>query len=120
MAGLGALAIQRINRRTLATFSGSGMAIFMAIAGLYCHLYWDTEPGLRPYTWIPLICFLGHVCVSMLGYLQLPWIMCGELFPLRVRGVMGGMVTSLAHLLIFASVKTYTNLREAIGKKSYQ
>jgi len=56
-----------------------------------------------------------HVCVSMLGMLQLPWIMTSELFPLRVRSVAVGVVSALAHLLIFASVKTFPGLLQTVG-----
>jgi hypothetical protein len=41
--------------------------------------------------------------------------MNGELFPLAIRGVMGGTVASLAHLFIFVSVKTYPDLMHALG-----
>lgn len=115
MSVLGALAIQRLNRTTLACLSGVGMFVAMLAAGFYEHLFSSIPPSSRPLPWVPLACFLVHVCVSMLGYLQLPWIMTGEMFPLRVRGAMGGFVSSLAHLLIFTSVKTYPDLRNAIG-----
>ncbi|KAJ1528408.1 hypothetical protein ONE63_006822 [Megalurothrips usitatus] len=115
MSVLGALAIQRLNRTTLACLSGVGMFLAMLVAGFYEHLFSSVAPASRPLPWVPLACFLVHVCVSMLGYLQLPWIMTGELFPLRARGAMGGFVSSLAHLLIFTSVKTYPDLRNAIG-----
>jgi SP family facilitated glucose transporter-like MFS transporter 8 len=42
--------------------------------------------------------------------LQLPWLMIAELFPLSVRGVMSGVVSSLAYLFIFTTVKIYPNL----------
>lgn len=116
MSLLGALAIQKLNRTTLACMSGVGMFLAMLAAGFYEHLFSALPPSSRPLPWVPLACFLVHVCVSMLGYLQLPWIMTGELFPLRARGAMGGIVSSLAHLLIFTSVKTYPDLRNAIGK----
>lgn len=115
MSILGALAIQRLNRTTLACMSGVGMFVAMLAAGFYEHLFSSVPPSSRPLPWVPLACFLVHVCVSMLGYLQLPWIMTGELFPLRARGAMGGLVSSLGHLLIFTSVKTYPDLRNAIG-----
>lgn len=116
MSGLGALMIQRLPRTTLAALSGGGMFLAMLAAGFYEHLFSSLPPSSRPLPWVPLACFLVHVCVSMLGYLQLPWIMTGELFPLRARGAMGGVVSSLGHLLIFTSVKTYPDLRNAIGR----
>jgi len=115
MSVVGAILMNSFGRKTLAVVSGLGMAIFMAAGGSYEYFYSHLPSTDRPLPWVPLICVLGHVCVSMLGFLQLPWMMNGELFPLAIRGVMGGIVASLAHLLIFVSVKTYPDLMHALG-----
>jgi len=115
MSVVGAILMNSYGRKTLAVVSGLGMAISMAVGGSYEYFYSHLPPTDRPLAWIPLICVLGHVCVSMIGFLQLPWMMNGELFPLAIRGVMGGIVASLAHLFIFVSVKTYPNLMHALG-----
>ncbi|KAJ9584396.1 hypothetical protein L9F63_021265, partial [Diploptera punctata] len=115
MSVVGAILMKSFGRKTLAIISGVGMAISMAIGGGYEYLYSQLPPTDRPLAWIPLISVLGHVCVSMIGFLQLPWVMNGELFPLSIRGVMGGLVASLAHLFIFTSVKTYPNMMHSLG-----
>ncbi|XP_069703052.1 facilitated trehalose transporter Tret1-like [Periplaneta americana] len=115
MSVVGAVLMRSFGRRTLAVVSGLGMAVSMAAGGGYEHLYSHLEATDRPLAWVPLICVLAHVCVSMVGFLQLPWVMSGELFPLAIRGVMGGLVASLAHLFIFTSVKTYPDLMHSLG-----
>lgn len=115
MSVVGAILMNSFGRKTLAVVSGIGMAISMVVGGGYEYFYSHLQPTDRPLAWVPLICVLGHVCVSMMGFLQLPWMMNGELFPLAIRGVMGGIVASLAHLFIFASVKTYPDLMHALG-----
>jgi SP family facilitated glucose transporter-like MFS transporter 8 len=115
MSVVGAILMNSFGRKTLAVVSGIGMAISMAAGGSYEYFYSNLPSTNRPLAWVPLICVLGHVCVSMMGFLQLPWMMNGELFPLAIRGVMGGIVASLAHLFIFASVKTYPDLMHALG-----
>ena len=64
---------------------------------------------------IPLTCVASHVGFSMIGYLTLPWVMTSELYPLRLRGVFGGLTTSIAQLLTFAAVKTYPDMSSVFG-----
>ncbi|KAJ8885728.1 hypothetical protein PR048_011926 [Dryococelus australis] len=115
MSVVGTILIKNFGRKTLAVASGLGMTVAMIPGGLYEYFYSHIPTAERPLLWVPLVCVLVHVCVSMVGFLQLPWIMNGELFPLNIRGVMGGLVAALANVLIFASVKTYPNLTHGIG-----
>ncbi|KAG8227746.1 hypothetical protein J437_LFUL007536 [Ladona fulva] len=109
----GAALMQRFGRRQLAMTSGLGMALSMAVAGGYEFVFTSVEQ--RPAPWVPLACVLTHVCISMIGFLQLPWVMTSELFPQNARGIAGGSVSALAHLLIFTSVKTYPDLEAWAG-----
>ncbi|BES92757.1 Sugar (and other) transporter [Nesidiocoris tenuis] len=107
---IGAACIQRFGRRTLAMFASIGMGLSMAGASGYTYAYGDVAQDDRPYNYFPFVCLVFHVIMSMMGMLQLPWLMMGELFPLKVRGLMSGIVSSLAYLFIFAIVKIYPNL----------
>ncbi|XP_046661074.1 facilitated trehalose transporter Tret1-like isoform X1 [Homalodisca vitripennis] len=107
MSIFGTLCIKRFNRRTMACVSGLGMALSMGVAGSYEYLYASLDVLERPLPWLPQLCIVANVCTSMLGMLQLPWIMIGELFPTAVRGIMGGVVSSLAYFFIFVVVKVY-------------
>lgn len=51
----------------------------------------------------------------MIGYLTLPWVMTSELYPLRFRGSLGGLTTSIAQILTFVTIKTYPDVKELIG-----
>lgn len=104
---VGAVCIQFFNRKIMATWSGVIMAATMAVAAFYEHMYATMQFEYRPMAWIPLVGILLNVSASMLGMLQLPWLMVGELFPLAIRGIMGGIVTSFAYLFIFVTVKFY-------------
>uniref|UniRef100_A0A1B6DX73 Major facilitator superfamily (MFS) profile domain-containing protein n=1 Tax=Clastoptera arizonana TaxID=38151 RepID=A0A1B6DX73_9HEMI len=114
MSILGSICIQHFNRKTLAMASGFGMALSMGVVGTYEYWYENWPVEERPYSWTPLIGILFNVCASMLGMLQLPWLMIGELFPLSVRGFMGGIVSSLAYIFIFGVVKVYPNVQSAL------
>ncbi|XP_050423495.1 facilitated trehalose transporter Tret1-like [Adelges cooleyi] len=114
MSVTGSICIQHLNRRTMAMTSATLMAISMAICGTYEFLYSSLQVDDRPFSWIPLVCILSNVSASMLGMVPLPWMMIGELFPLKVRGFMGGLVPSLAYFFIFITVKISPALMTAL------
>lgn len=66
-------------------------------------------------SWVPLLCVGTHVGASMIGFLTLPWVMTSELYPLRFRGSLGGLTTSIVQILTFATIKTYPDLNTVIG-----
>lgn len=66
-------------------------------------------------SWVPLLCIGTHVGASMIGFLTLPWVMTSELYPLRFRGSLGGLTTSIVQILTFATIKTYPDLNAIVG-----
>lgn len=114
MSITGSVCIQHLNRRTMATVSAALMAVSMAACGTYESLYGGLPVDDRPYSWVPLVCILSNVSASMLGMVPLPWMMIGELFPLKVRGIMGGLVPSLGYFFIFVTVKASPGLMTAL------
>lgn len=54
----------------------------------------------------------------MLGYLTLPWVMTSELYPLRFRGPLGGITTSMVQMLTFTMIKMYPDARALVGIES--
>lgn len=104
---LGAGLAKSVGRKQLACVSGLGMAL--SAAGVALSIRY-TLPS-----WVPLTCMGGHVGFSMIGYLTLPWVMTSELYLLRFRGPLGGLTTGLAQMMTFAAIKTYPDLRIAIG-----
>lgn len=65
--------------------------------------------------WVPLLCVGTHVGASMIGFLTLPWVMTSELYPLRFRGSLGGLTTSIVQILTFTMIKTYPDLNGLVG-----
>lgn len=55
------------------------------------------------------------MAASMIGFLTLPWVMTSELYPLRFRGGLGGLTTSIVQILTFATIKTYPDLKAIVG-----
>lgn len=114
------IALRKCGRRPLSFISFIGCGVTMVALGLYLRekYGWDTSsPPLEPVnTWIPVTClFLFQACCA-LGFLVVPWVMIGELYPMRVRGIIGGFTTCSAHLFVFIVVKTYPFLSHLIEK----
>lgn len=114
MSITGSICIQHLDRRTMAVTSAVLMAASMAACGTYQLMYSALDVEDRPFSWVPLVCILFNVSVSMLGMVPLPWLMIGELFPLKVRGIMGGLVPSLGYFFIFVTVKVSPSLMTAL------
>ncbi|XP_063985452.1 facilitated trehalose transporter Tret1-like [Diachasmimorpha longicaudata] len=109
---LGAICAGHFDRTTLACTSAIGMAVSALTVAMSTGRTIHTE--LIP-KWISIICVGSHVGFSMIGYLTLPWVMTSELYPLRFRGVMGGLTTGIAQIMTFTAVKTYPEINNLIG-----
>ncbi|KAG5677827.1 hypothetical protein PVAND_007551 [Polypedilum vanderplanki] len=115
---VGCVALRRCGRRPLSFISGVGCAITMLGLGIYLYYkqLWEKE-GIAPmYTWVPVACIFIFIITCTLGFLVVPWIMIGELYPMKVRGIVGGMTTCAAHTFVFMVVKTYPLLTHAVER----
>lgn len=80
---------RKVGRRKLLFISGIGMSVCTILAGLYMH-YKEViiEPKVplseRENDFWLLLCILGYVCFSSLGFLVIPWTLIGELLPIEV------------------------------------
>lgn len=66
---------------------------------------------------VPAVCILIYVSLSVVGLLTLPWTMSAEMFPLDIRGQSQGLVVSLAHIVMFFSLKIYPFLKDILGSE---
>lgn len=107
MAIVGALLMSKIGRRPLGMFSGTCMSLALIVL---CGYEFMENSMSSTYQFLPLISILFHVGFSMTGFLQLPWILTSELFPLKYRGLLSGIVSAFAYFFIFISVKIYSDL----------
>ncbi|KAL2742823.1 facilitated trehalose transporter Tret1 isoform X2 [Vespula maculifrons] len=104
---VGAILAINVGRKALAFTSGFGMALSaMSIALAF---------RFQLPSWVSLICMGCHVALSMIGFLTLPWVMTSELYPLRFRGLLGGITTSIAQILTFVAIKLYPEVSVNAG-----
>ncbi|XP_060533825.1 uncharacterized protein LOC132706488 [Cylas formicarius] len=98
---------KNFGRRALMFSSASGMIVTSLSAAI--SLYFPTRGNLTLYL------TLGYVCFSSFGYLVIPWTLIGELLPLKVRAKVGGAMVSIAYVLMFAVVKIFPFLLDAVA-----
>lgn len=88
--------------------------------GLGSYMYYadlcKASGELPQQTWIPVACIFLFTVACTLGFLVVPWVMIGEIYPVQVRGIFGGMTTCCAHMFVFIVVKTYPFLHHHINK----
>ena len=114
MAIVSSLISKRIGRRPLFLISGLGMCLTSLVAGIYMYFTVIPPDELAKLSIqkdksdnIALYCVLGYVCFSSMGYFVIPWTLIGELLPVKVRGVLGGLMISIAYVLMFFTVKVF-------------
>ncbi|XP_022112745.2 facilitated trehalose transporter Tret1 [Pieris rapae] len=111
---------KKFGRRPLCMVSGVFTAISMV--GLAMFLYF-TDGKQTNMTWIPLTCLMTYICAISVGLVPLPWMMCGELFPSKTRGLGSGISSATTFVSFFIVVKTapgmMTNLGEVVTFLSY-
>ncbi|KAL2740650.1 facilitated trehalose transporter Tret1-like isoform X2 [Vespula squamosa] len=110
------IACRRCGRRSLTMVSSVGCGLSMIGLGGYMWLkeYWVINHLPFVATWIPVFCIFSYTVTCTLGFLVIPWIMIGEVYPVQVRGIIGGLTTMTAHSFIFIVVKTYPFLASAL------
>ena len=99
----------RFGRRPLSILSGVGMTISLIPLIVYLHL------GVTDIVWIPAVALMFYILTSTIGFFTMPWTVLGEIFPLRFRGLAGGITSFFAHFFSFLMVKIYPDMKYALG-----
>ncbi|KAL1123460.1 hypothetical protein AAG570_002540 [Ranatra chinensis] len=111
---VGCVLMRRCGRRPLTFISSIGCGLSMVGLGTYmCYaLGWEIPQA----TWFPVFCIMFFTATSTIGYLVVPWVMIGEVYPTQVRGIIGGMTTCVGHFCVFIVVKTFPMMQKTITK----
>ncbi|XP_077284436.1 facilitated trehalose transporter Tret1-like isoform X2 [Arctopsyche grandis] len=115
---LACIALRKCGRRPLTFISGIGCGTTMLGLGtyLYYRQYWLDNNLPMQQTWIPVACIFLYTIACTMGFLVVPWVMIGEVYPTQVRGIIGGFTTCSAHMFVFIVVKTYPFLSHSIQR----
>lgn len=112
---------RKYGRRIICILSGIGMTISMFLSGIYMRFIMsydqdgNVEKTIVDYKWL-LLCFvLSYICFSTFGVITIPWTLIGELIPVSIRGVGGGLMVSSAYIMMFVVIKSYPYILKNIG-----
>lgn len=106
------LIFQSAPKRWLTIVSGLGMGVSLSAAIGYMYtadsLLSSDGDGANGIAGVLLLwAFLLYVFFAMFAVLPLPWSMCGEMFPMAVKGTMNGVLHSCGYELMFGAIKVY-------------
>ncbi|RZC32700.1 facilitated trehalose transporter Tret1-2 -like, partial [Asbolus verrucosus] len=107
-------------RRPLSLLSGSGMTVCMiALAGYILAISQgkvaqETQDSLL---FLPVVLLLFYFFTSTIGFLPMPFAMCAEVFPAKIRGTASGLASGFGYFFNFITVKIYPTMIEGIGRQ---
>ncbi|XP_029671286.1 facilitated trehalose transporter Tret1-like isoform X1 [Formica exsecta] len=109
---------RRCGRRPLTMISSVGCGLSMlGLGGYMWFKNYSVENDLTLVaTWIPVFCIFSYTVTCTMGFLVIPWVMIGEVYPVQVRGIIGGLTTMCAHSFVFMVVKTYPFLANSLTR----
>lgn len=99
--------VDRAGRKPLLIVSGVVMSVSMAFMGLAFHL---TARGNTDYGYIPIASLMVFMVGFSVGFGSIPFLLMGEIFPARQRGMLSSIAISFNVAAMFTVVKTYHEL----------
>ncbi|KAK2584483.1 hypothetical protein KPH14_006858 [Odynerus spinipes] len=91
---------------TLSSVAGTGLSLLLA--AIYGYLNDSRTIRGENYTWIPTSLMIAAAFLSHVGIRLLPWILAGEVFPVKIRSSATGIAGSVGY--IFTSIANNTFL----------
>lgn len=92
---LSTLAIERLGRKVLLLVSCAVSCLSLVLLGLSYHFQGiQGQAFLVSYGWLPLLALCGFMVGYSVGLGPLPWMLMGEMLPLRVKGFATGVSTA--------------------------
>lgn len=111
--GLSALLIDRAGRKILLLLSTGGMAFFSLLLGMFFFINRNNADTPK-YGAMALASVMGYIVFFSLGAGAIPWILMGELFPGKVRGIASSLATMLNWTLSFIITETFDKLKSSL------
>ncbi|XP_026817040.1 facilitated trehalose transporter Tret1-like isoform X1 [Rhopalosiphum maidis] len=113
MGGVGFAAMHRVPRRKLVVVSGGCMAVSLLVVVAYMSAFAGVQDP--PFATTLIVAFIMFMFFALLAILPMPWILCGEVFPMEVKGVMNGVVQTCGYIMWFMICKIYPSMISNLG-----
>ncbi|XP_026807795.1 facilitated trehalose transporter Tret1-like [Rhopalosiphum maidis] len=99
------LTIRRFRKRFLSLVTISMNSILLLLFSVYIAAMKNNY--IKSTQWIPLTLIGGIYLSSGCGVACIPWMLIGEVFPNKSRGIATGVCAGMSYLLLFALTKSY-------------
>ncbi|KAH9634234.1 hypothetical protein HF086_012696 [Spodoptera exigua] len=100
--------IFKTGRKPLAHVSALGVAVISLVIAIYTSIH--KEPSLAPQ-----ILFMIYMAFASIGYYLIPFLIASEIYPLQVRGILGGFTVSVTGILMFGCLILTPYLLDSLG-----
>lgn len=102
-------------RRVLLLVSAGIMTISMAGLGFFFYEYDHNQSfATGALYWLPLVCLVLFNFGFNVAFGPIPWLMMGELFPVRAKGIAGSFATVVNRLFAFIMSKCFVDITNLI------
>lgn len=105
--------IDKAGRKVLLVVSDFVMCISLATIGLYFYL--EKVIDLSAYSFIPVTSVASFIIFFSIGFGPIPWMIMGEIFPSRAKGVASSLSASLNWFLAFLVTNQFPNMESWFG-----
>ncbi|KAK4011370.1 hypothetical protein OUZ56_020484 [Daphnia magna] len=108
----------RCGRRMLYLVSAISSAVPLAALGIFfcCQRRWGDQEAIRYFGWLPFVSLIVFFIAYSGGISNVPFIIMGEMFPLRYRTLLGGISSSFHLFCTFVMVRFFPDMLRAMGK----
>ncbi|XP_043516632.1 facilitated trehalose transporter Tret1-like isoform X1 [Frieseomelitta varia] len=106
--------IDKLGRKMLLYISGISMCLTLFTFGTFFYVK-STGTDVTSFGWIPLLSLIVYVIGFSLGFGPIPWLMMGEILPVKIRGSAASVATAFNWTCTFVVTKTYEDIVSVIG-----
>jgi len=105
--GISTVLVDRLGRRVLLLTSASGQAVVCLVMGFV--YYTNQGEGLK------ITIVLIYYALFAIGLGPIPWVVCGEIFPMKTRGILVSLCTVLNWTSAFVVTLTFNKMNSAFS-----
>lgn len=106
--------IDKLGRKMLLYISGISMCLTLFTFGTFFYVKADGV-DVTSFGWIPLLSLIVYVIGFSLGFGPIPWLMMGEILPVKIRGSAASVATAFNWTCTFVVTKTYEDIVSVLG-----
>ncbi|XP_068974265.1 facilitated trehalose transporter Tret1-like isoform X3 [Bombus flavifrons] len=106
--------IDRLGRKMLLYISAISMCLTLFTFGTFFYVK-AAGVDVTAFGWIPLMSLIVYVIGFSLGFGPIPWLMMGEILPVKIRGSAASVATAFNWSCTFIVTKTYEDIVSVIG-----